>query len=77
MNNQLSTILDLAAAVEGGQAIILGVLDLYRALRDQFGAPPDLLTDAQLAQLLIDRGLALKVDTDHWLADHGFGPDPA
>lgn len=54
-------------------AIAVGAVDLYKTLRDQLGAAPDSLTDAQLAEQLQTRGLALRVDNDHWLAAHGFG----
>ena len=62
-----------AAALEPtvGAAITAG-LELYREIRDTTAAPPDALTDAQLAQLLQDEGLAIQVEADHWLAQYGF-----
>jgi hypothetical protein len=55
-------------------AIALGAVELYQTMRDQFGAAPDSLTNEQLASELQTRGIALHVDNDHWLAQHGFGP---
>jgi len=55
-------------------AIALGAVDLYKSLRDQFGAQPDALTDEQLAAELQTRGFELRVSNDHWLAAHGYGP---
>ena len=54
--------------------IALGVVDLYKSLRDQFGAPADSLTNEQLAEALQTRGFELRVANDHWLASHGYGP---
>jgi hypothetical protein len=62
----------LAAAPEIQSAILAG-MDLYRALRDHAGqSEPDAMTDADLAQLLQDKGLSLRVNGNHFLADFGF-----
>lgn len=53
-------------------AAISTALELYREIRDTNAAPADALTDAQLAQLLQDEGIAIQVEADHWLAEYGF-----
>lgn len=54
------------------QALIAGGVEVYRQLRDAGAAEPDSLTDPELAQLLKDKGAAISVEADHWLAKYGF-----
>lgn len=72
----LKSILDVVATanptIAEGEQIALGAVTLYRTIRDEIGAPPDMLTDAELAAELSQRGFQLKVENDHWLASHGF-----
>lgn len=59
------------------QAAAVAVVGLYRDLRGVIPAEADALTDAQLAALLQTEGAAIRVTTDHWLAEYGFGPESA